>query len=278
VSTWRAVAEHNIIEPSTPSDNNHQHQLTLTDVQCISAICYLHLDFSESSMSIQEMEMVTQAIRSQAIAPAEQAIGCFTRCKLRSLSIWGQERAGEHKQLDHFHDLKMYDESVRKPAGAIVLRPHWQHSIKRDGTRHSRNCCDGSPQFAPLLHGVVSTYSSCVEQPVQRLFFALATRENYKVYGGNAQDAHTHSPPLKTPTFVSIGNAYTDWYEHRFKKKLDRSLVIPVLHALQGHPESGKLWEKYITAILRSPHFGTTYDHSILGHFRRYQNPSPAPS
>ena len=118
----------------------------------------------------------------------------------------------------------------------------------------------------PLLHGVASTYSSCVEQPVQRLFFALTARKNYKVYGGDAQDAHTHSPPPETPIFVSIDDAYTDWYEHRFKKQLDRSLALPVLHALQGHPKSGKLWEKHITAILQSPQFGfksTTHDRSI---------------
>jgi len=100
---------------------------------------------------------------------------------------------------------------------------------------------------------------------VQQLFFALAARENYRVYGGDAQDAYAHSPPPETPTFVSIDDAYADWYEHRFKKKLDRSLVLPVLHALQGHPESGNLWEKHITAVLRSPKFGfksTTHDKS----------------
>jgi len=212
------------------------------------------------------MEMVIQAIQSQAITPVEQAIGRFTRPKLRSLSTWEQWRAGEHKQLDHFHDLKMYGEPVRKPPDAIVLRPHWQCSIKRDGTRRSRICCDGSPQSAPLLHGIASTYSSCVEQPAQQLFFALAARENYRVYGGDAQDAYAHSPPLETPTFVSIDDAYADWYEHRFKKKLDCCLILPVLHGLQGHPESGKLWEKHITAILRSPQFGfksTTHDRSI---------------
>jgi len=114
-----------------------------------------------------------------------------------------------------------------------------------------------------LLHDIASTYSSCVEQPVQQLFFALAVRENNRVYGGDAQDACAHSPPPETPTFVSIDDEHADWYGHRFKKKLDRFLVLPVLHALQGHPESGKLWEKHITAILRSPQFGfksTTHD------------------
>jgi len=167
--TWRAVAEHNIMEPSAIPDADHQHQLSLADIRCISAIRYPHLDFSESSLSTEEMEMVVlvQAIQSPAITPAEEVIGRFTRRKLRSLSTWEQWRAGEHKQLDHFHDLKMYGEPVRKPPGAIVLRPHWQYSIKRDGTRCSCNCCDGSPQSAPLLYGIASTYSSCVEQPVQ---------------------------------------------------------------------------------------------------------------
>jgi len=83
--TWRAVAEHNIMEPSAIPDADHQHQLLLADIRCISAIRYPHLDFSESSLSTKEMEMVIQAIQSQAITPVEQAIGRFTRRKLRSL-------------------------------------------------------------------------------------------------------------------------------------------------------------------------------------------------
>jgi len=158
--TWRAVAEHNIMEPSAVHDVNHQHQLSLADVRSISAIRYPHLDFSESSISTEEMEMVMQVIQSQAITPAEQSVGRFTRRKLCSLSAREQWRAGEHKQLDHFHDLKMHSEPVKRPPSAIVLRPHWQHSIKHDGTRRSRNCCDGSLRSAPLLHGIASTHSS----------------------------------------------------------------------------------------------------------------------
>jgi len=40
--------------------------------------------------------MVIQAIQSQAITPAEQAIGGLARCKLCFLSTWEQWRAGEH--------------------------------------------------------------------------------------------------------------------------------------------------------------------------------------
>ena len=42
--------------------------------------------------------------------------------------------------------------------------------------------------------------------------------------------------------------------------------VLPVLHALQGHPESGKLWESHINSILFSPELNfkcTTHDRRI---------------
>jgi hypothetical protein len=39
-------------------------------------------------------------------------------------------------------------------------------------------------------------------------------------------------------------------------------MVLPVLHALQGHPESGKLWEEHINKVLSLPelHFQSTTD------------------
>lgn len=109
---WRAIAEHNIMQPSAILDNDHQHQLAVADVHSISAVRYLHLNFSEASKSTEEMEMAIQAIQSQAITSADQALGHFTCHKLKSLATWDQWRAGEHKQLDHFHDLKMYGQPV----------------------------------------------------------------------------------------------------------------------------------------------------------------------
>jgi hypothetical protein len=127
---------------------------------------------------------------------------------------------------------------------------HWEYRIKRDGTRRSRQCCDGSPRAAPALHRLVSTYSSCVEQPIQRLFYALAAQLNYHVFGGDAKDAYAHSPPPKVPTYVHVDDAYADWYHARCGNPVDRTLVLPVQHALQGHPESGKRWEDHINSNL----------------------------
>ena len=48
--------------------------------------------------------------------------------------------------------------------------------------------------------------------------------------------------------------------------KLDKSRVLPVLQALQVHPESRKLWEQHTNNILNSPQLGfkhTTHDRTI---------------
>ena len=126
---------------------------------------------NQTDLSTDEARFAINAISSQAITAEEASIGNFTRPKLKKLNTWPLWEAGEHKQLNHFENLQMHGKPVARPKDAIVLHPHWQCQIKRDGARRSRNCCDGSPRSAPALKGVASTCSSCVEQPAQRMFF-----------------------------------------------------------------------------------------------------------
>ena len=260
----KALIEHNIYKPNEPDDEEHVPSITLADLRSIASILHPETDFHDPAVTHEEISVAINALSSHSLTPEEQALGHFTRRKLKTLSTWPEWRAGEHLQLDRMHRLGMYGAPVKRPPGAIVLRLHWQYKVKSDGTRRSRNCCDGSPRAAPVLHGIASTYSSCVEQPIQRLFLALAAHMGYPVFGGDAEDAYAHSPPPETPTFVAIDDAYADWYEHKYGTRLDRSLVIPVLHALQGHPESGRLWEEHINPILADIGFRhTTHDRTI---------------
>ena len=262
----KALVEHDIFQPNPPDDEEHVPVLTMEDVRSIAAIRHPDVDFDDPSLTSEEIFLHVNALTSRALTPEEQALGHFTRRKLKRLSTWPEWKAGEFQQLDQFHDLGMYGTPVPRPADGIILRPHWQYKVKDDGTRRSRNCCDGSPRAAPVLHSIASTYSSCVEQPIQRLFMALSAHLGYRVYGGDARDAYAHSPPPDVPTYIAVDDAYADWYEQRFGIKLDRSYVLPVLHALQGHPESGRLWENHINSVLTSPELGfkhTTHDRTI---------------
>ena len=45
---------------------------------------------------------------------------------------------------------------------------------------------------------------------------------------------------------------------------LDKDLVLPVLRALQGHPEAARLWDEHISAILEKVGFkNTTHEKNI---------------
>ena len=100
------------------------------------------------------------------------------------------------------------------------------------------------------------------------MFLVISALKNYCIYGGDATDAYAHSPAdFARPTFVSIDDQYFDWYEKKYGKRLDRKKVLPVLKAIQGHPESGRIWEEYINNILASPELGftnTTHDRCIF--------------
>jgi hypothetical protein len=84
-------------------------------------------------------------------------------------------KRAQRAQLDEMHKQGMYGEPVCAPSNAIVLRQHWVYILKADGSRKARNCCDGSYQAAPVLHGSSKTYGSCIKQPCMQLFFALAS-------------------------------------------------------------------------------------------------------
>ncbi len=135
----------------------------------------------------------------------EQALGSFTRCKLKRLSNWNDWLLAEAKQLDSMAKQGMYGTAIYPPAGAIILTQHWNYSLKSDGTRKARNCCDGSPRAAPALK-LANTYSSCIEQPCMRMFFALSAHEGYFCIKVDATNAYANSPPPKQPTYVHV-----DW-------------------------------------------------------------------
>jgi Reverse transcriptase (RNA-dependent DNA polymerase) len=149
----------------------------------------------------------------------------------------------------------MYGDPCILPKGGIVVRLLWNYIVKDEGKRRSRNCCDGSKRAATRLHNLVNTYSSCIGIPIYRLFSALSTALGYTQYGGDARDAYTHSPPPSVPCFARIDDAYAKWYLNRFGIVLDKNLVLPIQHALQGHPEAGVLWENHINNILTSKEF-----------------------
>ena len=68
---------------------------------------------------------------------------------------------------------------------------------------------------APLLHAMVSTWSLCVELPIQRLFIALAAQKGLCMYGDDARDAYAHEPAPEMITHLTIDDAYLNGIKKR---------------------------------------------------------------
>ena len=84
-------------------------------------------------------------------------------------------------------------------------------------------CCNVSKNVAPQLHMVASTWLSYVEIPVQRLFLGIASDLGLTIFGGDTTDVYTHSPePSKT--YLDIDDAYSDWYEDKVDKEINRNM------------------------------------------------------
>jgi hypothetical protein len=67
-------------------------------------------------------------LNSDSITAEEQALGHFTRRKLKKLTTWNEWEAGEHKQLDQFYGQKKFGEAIDPmllPKQAVILHPHW---------------------------------------------------------------------------------------------------------------------------------------------------------
>ena len=69
------------------------------------------------------------------------------------------------------------------------------------------------------------------------------------IYGGNFKDAYTHSP-APSHIYLAINETYANLYFKKHGEQISKRMVLPVNHALQGHPESGKMWMKMINEIL----------------------------
>ena len=231
----------------TPIDyDEHEHVLNIENLQVIASLRRTwkekeDVDMSEDTIPTEMIKLIINTLGSDAITPEEQQLRYFTRNKLQKLNTWDQWLAGETKQFDQFMNHGMFGSPISHSellADAVILRPHWKYLVKRSGFV-DLECVATGQKKVPQLHDVASTWSSCVSLPIQRLFLGICANLGLVIYGGNMTDAYAHSS-APSATFLSINEAYTDWYKTKFNKRINGRMVLPMYHALQGHPESGK--------------------------------------
>jgi hypothetical protein len=71
------------------------------------------------------------------------------------------------------------------------------------------------------------------------------------VFGADVSNAFAKAPPPKQHFFFQIDWVFNKWWNNHFKQPaIPPGHIIPVLKAMQGHPESPRLWEKHADKIL----------------------------
>ena len=174
----------------------------------------------------------------------------FTRRELKRRKDWYDWQESEKKQLDLYEIQSTFGPPVKPPPNVNILDLLWAYAIKTDGTKKSRCVCNGSPRRKGAIT-LAHTFAACLEQPGSRVFWACAAYLQLLVIGADASNAFAEAPPPVAPLYVTVDQQFREWWENKGREPIPEGYVVQVLHALQGHPESPRLWATMIDKIIR---------------------------
>jgi deoxyuridine 5'-triphosphate nucleotidohydrolase len=197
----------------------------------------------------------------------------LTRRFLKQQDDWDDWRKSEKKQLDQYESQKTFGAPCKLPPGANLLPLLWTYLIKDCGTKKARCVCNGSPK----MKGTVTlgdTYAHALEQTGSRIFWSVTALYNFITIGADASNAFAEAPAPKAPLFVSVDQPYREWYSTKYPDRppLPDDFVLPVQGALQGHPESARLWAKLIDKIIRELNLKPCTHEPCLYYTNNYNN------
>ena len=178
----------------------------------------------------------------------------LTRRRLMQQPDWEDWFKSEHLQLDQYETQNMFSEPTSLPTDMTdvnVLPMIWTYLTKTCGRKKARCVANGAPHLKGSVT-LANTYAACLEQSGARMFWAISALKNRRVYGADASNAFAEAPPPKAPLYLKVDQAYRDWYKHRKGIDLPPDTYVRVQHAIQGHPESPRLWQDHIDKILQS--------------------------
>ena len=187
-----------------------------------------------------------------AMPPEDELAQSFTKKQLMKRADWPEWQQGIHKQLNQYWDQGMFSNPMPLPQNANALHMLWRYNLKACGTKKCRMVCNGSPR----QKGTVTlghTYANALDAASERLFWAIVANENLIAIGADVSNAFAEAPAPKAPLYLYIDDAFREWWTvHLRNEPIPADCnVVRVHNAIQGHPESPRLWEKHIDKILR---------------------------
>ncbi len=176
----------------------------------------------------------------------------LTRGRLIQQDDWMDWQHLEYLQFNQYFNQGCFGAPTVVDKDDAIFHLVWTYNIKAlNGRKKARCVCDGSSRSGSVKV-LDEVYANCVNQTSSRLFYAIAAAKNFLVFGSDVCNAFTKVPPPKQGFFIHPNWALNDWWEHhKGQPPIPPGHVIPVLSAMQGHPESPRLWEKNADTMLR---------------------------
>jgi len=185
------------------------------------------------------------------------AIPRMTRRTVMSGPDAAKWRKTEWTQLSKYLNQGMFGEPCSRPTdpNAVILPFVWTYVHKidpltNDTVEKARATCNGGKRHGKAVT-IAETYAACVEQPAQRLYWALVAALNLTAIGCDVGNAFAEAPAPTQPFYMHIDEQFRDWWENCLgRPPIPRGHVLKVNKALQGHPEAPRLWHKHIDRIM----------------------------
>ena len=189
-------------------------------------------------------------------------IAKLQRQKLKLQADWEGFLHSEWKQLNWYNEVGMFGDPVQRTIDMVILPWVWTYmykdtegEINKDATK-SRGTCNSGPRYCNKS-SISETYAACVEQPIHWLTWAISTALGLTCKGYDVGNAFAEALAPKFSFYMQPDAQFRQWWRDCLKRpELAPDDVIPIQHALQGHPESPRLWDKYITNMLTDKKFG----------------------
>ena len=100
---------------------------------------------------------------------------------------------------------------------------------------------------------LAETYASSLDKVASKVFWTATAMNMFWVKGVDTANSFAEAGAPKAPLFVTVDKPFCEWYKSCYPNEstLHEKAVLPVHGALQGHPESPRLWSKLIDGIIK---------------------------
>ena len=244
--------------PPTPTDIHPDTGLPQLNFDQFVHLATCHQQILKDEMVFQPNTEIDQPQNISVIN--KMSAQTLTRKQLMRQDDWSEWEASEWLQLDQYQRQHMFSSPGPIPSDIqdySILPMIWVYLIKTDGRKKARCVANGAPHLKGTIT-LANTYAACLEQAACRLFWAIAAIKNKLVFGSDAVNAFAEAPPPKSPLFLKVDAAYINWYRNKHNVTLPENSYVRVLQAIQGHPESPRLWNLHIDSILSKMGYSPT--------------------